>query len=95
VFGRSKSTVKSVKTPGLASGEPVCGRVVFAAPPGDAVAATAVAGPRVRDVSISARQMAGLLGVDAIVDVKKLLEDEGVASGANGQADGANAAAAQ
>jgi hypothetical protein len=25
-----------------------------------------------------ARQMAGLMGVDAIVDVKKLLEDEGV-----------------
>jgi hypothetical protein len=42
-----------------------------------------------------ARQMAGLLGVDAIVDVKKLLEDEGVASGANSPADGANAAAAQ
>ena len=42
-----------------------------------------------------ARQMAGLLGVDAIVDVKKLLEDEGVASGANGPADGADAAAAQ
>ncbi|WP_086619406.1 tetratricopeptide repeat protein [Erythrobacter tepidarius] len=27
-----------------------------------------------------ARQMAGLLGVDAVVDVKKLLEDEGVSS---------------
>jgi hypothetical protein len=27
-----------------------------------------------------ARQMAGLLGVDAVVDVKKLLKDEGIAS---------------
>lgn len=33
-----------------------------------------------------ARQMAGLLGVDAIVDVKKLLKDEGVASGDEGGA---------
>jgi hypothetical protein len=33
-----------------------------------------------------ARQMAGLLGVDAIVDVKKLLEDEGVASTETGGA---------
>ncbi|MDC8755030.1 tetratricopeptide repeat protein [Erythrobacter sp. sf7] len=33
-----------------------------------------------------ARQMAGLLGVDAIVDVEKLLEAEGVASGGNGGA---------
>jgi hypothetical protein len=33
-----------------------------------------------------ARQMAGLLGVDAIVDVEKLLKDEGVvASGSNGE----------
>jgi hypothetical protein len=38
-----------------------------------------------------ARQMAGLLGVDAIVDVKKLLKDEGVASGDD---DGAAASAA-
>lgn len=38
-----------------------------------------------------ARQMAGLLGVDAIVDVEKLLEDEGiVASGGNGGAAVAN-----
>jgi hypothetical protein len=38
-----------------------------------------------------ARQMAGLLGVDAIVDVEKLLEDEGVvASGGNGGAALAN-----
>jgi len=37
------------------------------------------------------RQMAGLLGVDAIVDVKKLLEDEGVASGGNGEAEPAAA----
>lgn len=33
-----------------------------------------------------ARQMAGLMGVDAIVDVKKLLKDEGVTSDAGGQA---------
>jgi hypothetical protein len=33
-----------------------------------------------------ARQMAGLLGVDAIVDVKKLLEDEGVSSSGTGGA---------
>lgn len=33
-----------------------------------------------------ARQMAGLLGVDAIVDVKKLLEDEGVSSEGTGGA---------
>ena len=33
-----------------------------------------------------ARQMAGLLGVDAIVDVKKLLEDEGVSSTGTGGA---------
>lgn len=32
------------------------------------------------------RQMAGLLGVDAIVDVKKLLEDEGVSSDGTGEA---------
>lgn len=31
-----------------------------------------------------ARQMAGLMGVDAIIDVKKLLKDEGVASEGNG-----------
>jgi hypothetical protein len=38
-----------------------------------------------------ARQMAGLLGVDAIVDVEKLLEDEEVvASGGNGGAALAN-----
>lgn len=38
-----------------------------------------------------ARQMAGLLGVDAIVDVEKLLENEGlVASGGNGGAALAN-----
>jgi len=38
-----------------------------------------------------ARQMAGLLGVDAIVDVEKLLKDEGVvASGGNGGAALAN-----
>jgi hypothetical protein len=42
-----------------------------------------------------ARQMAGLLGVDAIVDVKKLLEDEGVSSGGNGAAEGAGAAASR
>jgi len=36
-----------------------------------------------------ARQMAGLLGVDAIVDVEKLMEAEGVAAGGNG-ATGAN-----
>ncbi|WP_017666098.1 tetratricopeptide repeat protein [Porphyrobacter sp. AAP82] len=38
-----------------------------------------------------ARQMAGLMGVDAIVDVKKLLKDEGVTS----ESDGADAPAAQ
>jgi hypothetical protein len=38
-----------------------------------------------------ARQMAGLMGVDAIVDVKKLLKDEGVAS----EGDGGSAAAAE
>ena len=38
-----------------------------------------------------ARQMAGLLGVDAIVDVEKLLESQGVAaSGNNGGAGGAD-----
>jgi hypothetical protein len=38
-----------------------------------------------------ARQMAGLLGVDAIVDVEKLLEAQGVgASGGNGDAARAN-----
>ena len=43
-----------------------------------------------------ARQMAGLMGVDAIVDVEKLLKDEGVAtSGGNGAAGGAGAAAAE
>ncbi len=38
-----------------------------------------------------ARQMAGLLGVDAVVDVKKLLKDEGVSSddGAGAGAEGA------
>jgi hypothetical protein len=42
-----------------------------------------------------ARQMAGLLGVDAIVDVKKLLEDEGVSpSGTGGAAAPAAAPAA-
>jgi hypothetical protein len=41
-----------------------------------------------------ARQMAGLLGVDAIVDVKKLLEDEGVTSGGDDAAPGAGAPAA-
>jgi hypothetical protein len=41
-----------------------------------------------------ARQMAGLLGVDAIVDVKKLLEDEGVSSG-GGNGAAATAAAAE
>jgi hypothetical protein len=39
-----------------------------------------------------ARQMAGLLGVDAVVDVKKLLKDEGVSS--EGNAAAANAAPA-
>lgn len=38
-----------------------------------------------------ARQMAGLMGVDAIVDVKKLLKDEGVAS----EGDGGSAAVAE
>lgn len=38
-----------------------------------------------------ARQMAGLLGVDAIVDVKKLLKDEGVTSGGDDAAAGAGA----
>lgn len=43
-----------------------------------------------------ARQMAGLLGVDAIVDVTKLLKDEGVvASGGSGEADSKNAAPAE
>jgi hypothetical protein len=41
-----------------------------------------------------ARQMAGLLGVDAIVDVKKLLEDEGVTSRGDDAAGAAGAAAA-
>lgn len=40
-----------------------------------------------------ARQMAGLLGVDAIVDVRQLLKEQGVASGAEDGA--ATAAAAQ
>lgn len=41
-----------------------------------------------------ARQMAGLLGVDAIVDVNKLLEDEGVeVAGQDDEGDGAVAAA--
>ena len=45
-----------------------------------------------------ARQMAGLMGVDAVVDVEKLLKDEGVETasgndGANGAAGGAAAAA--
>lgn len=39
-----------------------------------------------------ARQMAGLMGVDAVVDVKKLLKDEGVTSEAPA---GGNAAAAE
>lgn len=38
-----------------------------------------------------ARQMAGLLGVDAVVDVKKLLEDQGVAG--SGEEAGSTAAA--
>lgn len=38
-----------------------------------------------------ARQMAGLVGVDAVVDVNKLLKDEGVAS----EGDGGSAAAAE
>lgn len=43
-----------------------------------------------------ARQMAGLLGVDAIVDVTQLLKDEGVvASGGSGEADSKNAAPAE
>lgn len=43
-----------------------------------------------------ARQMAGLLGVDAIVDVEKLLKDEGVTeSDGNGAEGNANAAAAE
>lgn len=43
-----------------------------------------------------ARQMAGLMGVDAVVDVKKLLEDEGVTSDdeAGAEAAGAGAPAA-
>lgn len=41
-----------------------------------------------------ARQMAGLLGVDAIVDVKKLLEDEGVSSTGTGAGGAAATAAA-
>lgn len=40
-----------------------------------------------------ARQMAGLLGVDAIVDVKKLLEDEGVDTSGSGGAEGSTDAA--
>lgn len=42
-----------------------------------------------------ARQMAGLLGVDAIVDVKKLLKDEGITSDAGGEAAAQPAPAAQ
>lgn len=38
-----------------------------------------------------ARQMAGLMGVDAIVDVKKLLKDEGVVSDGTGETAGAAA----
>lgn len=38
-----------------------------------------------------ARQMAGLMGVDAIVDVKKLLKDEGVTSDGGGEDAGAAA----
>lgn len=42
-----------------------------------------------------ARQMAGLLGVDAVVDVQQLLEDEGVvASGGDGAGSNGSAAAA-
>ncbi len=40
-----------------------------------------------------ARQMAGLMGVDAVVDVKKLLKDEGVTSEADGAAATGTAAA--
>lgn len=40
-----------------------------------------------------ARQMAGLMGVDAIVDVKKLLKDEGVTSDGEGAGQTAGAAA--
>jgi hypothetical protein len=44
-----------------------------------------------------ARQMAGLMGVDAVVDVKKLLKDEGVTSegDATSAAGTASAAAAE
>jgi hypothetical protein len=45
-----------------------------------------------------ARQMAGLLGVDAVIDVKKLLKDQGVSSegeGAAAGADGSSPAAAE
>lgn len=44
------------------------------------------------------RQMAGLLGVDAVIDVKKLLKDQGVTSEGEGEAagtDGASPAAAE
>lgn len=40
-----------------------------------------------------ARQMAGLLGVDAVIDVKKLLKDQGVTSEGEGQGGGEGAAA--
>lgn len=36
-----------------------------------------------------ARQMAGLMGVDAVVDVKKLLKDEGISTDEEAPADGA------
>ena len=44
-----------------------------------------------------ARQMAGLMGVDAVVDVKKLLKDQGITSEEDGAsaAGTANAAAAE
>jgi hypothetical protein len=44
-----------------------------------------------------ARQMAGLMGVDAVVDVKKLLKDEGVTDDAlePAEANAGNAAAAE
>lgn len=42
-----------------------------------------------------ARQMAGLMGVDAVVDVKKLLKDEGISAEGNGSAAAAGPAAAE